>query len=190
MTEVVPLTRTPRAVRLRVEDYLALDGLGAFDAYGKTELIEGEVVYMNAQHRPHARIKTQLLILLANALHKLKIPLEALVEGSVSMPPHNVPEPDISITSEPDGEGLIPLSSLALVVEVADATLRNDLGRKQKIYARESVPEYWVVDVKRRIIHRLWSPDKEGYAERDEIAFGQPLSARTIAGLTVETNAL
>ena len=125
MTEVVPLTRTPKPVKLRVEDYLALDELGAFDAYGKTELIEGEVVYMNAQHRPHARIKTQLLILIANALKKVGTKLEPLVEGSVSMPPHNVPEPDISITSEPKGEGLIPLASLALIVEVSDGRERH-----------------------------------------------------------------
>jgi hypothetical protein len=66
MTEHVRLTTTPRRVKLRVEDYLALDDAGAFDAYGKTELIDGEVVYRNAQHRPHARIKSRLFRLLAD----------------------------------------------------------------------------------------------------------------------------
>ncbi|HEX4693525.1 Uma2 family endonuclease [Sphingomonas sp.] len=190
MTEVVPLTRTPKPVKLRVEDYLALDGLGAFDAYGKTELIEGEVVYMNAQHRPHARMKTQLLILLANALQKLDTRLEALVDGSVSMPPHNVPEPDISITNEPEGEGLIPLASLVLVVEVADTTLRNDLGRKQRIYAREGVPEYWVVEVNKAVIHQMWAASGESYAERRKIGFGTRIDSVTIDGLAVETSGL
>ena len=60
MTEMVPLTTVPLPVKLRVEDYLLLDGSGAFDGYGKTELLDGEVVYMNAQHRPHARIKSRL----------------------------------------------------------------------------------------------------------------------------------
>jgi len=190
MTELVPLTTTPKPVKLRVEDYLALDGLGAFDAYGKTELIEGEVVYMNARHRPHARIKSRLHFLVASALRDLGSAMEALVEGSVSMPPHNVPEPDIAITAEPEGEGLIPLASLALVIEVADATLRNDLGRKQRIYARERVPEYWVVDVKKGIIHQMWAPEGEAYAERREVAFGQRITAMTIENLAIATDRL
>lgn len=190
MTELVPITRTPRRVKLRVEDYLALDDAGAFEAYGRTELLDGEVVYMNAQHRPHARIKSRLHVMLASALRHSGGKFEALVEGSVSMPPYNVPEPDIAITAEPEGEGLIPLASLALIVEVSDTSLRSDMGRKRKIYAREGVAEYWVVDVKRSIIHQMWSPAGEAFAEKKEIAFGAPLTAATIPGLTIDTSGL
>jgi Uma2 family endonuclease len=190
MTDAPPLTIEWKPVKLRVEDYLMLDGAGAFDAYGRTELIEGEVVYMNAQHRPDARIKSRLHVLLANALAGRTDGLEALVEGSVAMPPHNVPEPDIAVTAEPEGKGLIPLASLALIIEVADATLRNDLGRKAKIYAREGVPEYWVVDVKGATIHQLWQPEGEAYTERREVPFGTPVAAATVAGLTIETGNL
>jgi Uma2 family endonuclease len=190
MTELAPLTTEPRPVKLRVEDYLALDGLGAFDAYGKTELIEGEVVYMNAQHRPHARVKSRLSLLLATRLSEIGSELEALIEGSVAMPPHDVPEPDISLTAEPEGDGLIPLETLALVIEVADTTLKHDLGSKQTLYARAGVPEYWVVDIVHRVVHRLWTPAGQTYGERDEISFGQTLASKTIAGLTIETRAL
>lgn len=190
MTEMAPLTRVPRRVKLRVEDYLRLDDAGAFEPYGKTELLDGEVVYMNAQHRAHARIKSRLHIAIAAVLTKTTSRYEALVEGSVSMPPYNVPEPDIALTAEPEGEGLIPLESLALVVEVADASLRNDLGRKKRIYARHGVPEYWVVDVNKGLIHQMWQPGGEAYAERREVAFGQPIFAATIPDLTIETTTL
>lgn len=190
MTEAIPLTTEWKPVKLRVEDYLMLDEAGAFDDYGRTELIEGEVVYMNAQHRPHARIKSRLHVLLANELAKRDDGLEALVEGSVSMPPYNVPEPDIAVTAEPEGKGLIPLASLALIVEVADSTLRNDLGRKAKIYAREGVPEYWVVDVNGARIHQLWDPQDEAYAQRREILFGDAMSAAAIPGLAIDTSSL
>ena len=190
MTEMAPLTRTPRRVKLRVEDYLSLDTAGAFEAYGRTELLDGEVVYMNAQHRPHARIKSRLFRLIADGLQELGSPLEALIEGSVAMPPHNVPEPDIAVTAEPEGEGLIPLASLALIVEVSDTTLRSDLGRKRRIYAREGVREYWVVDVKKALIHQMWKPSGDDYAERRDIAFGTPMTSATIAGLTIDTNGL
>jgi len=185
MTEIVPLTIEPLPVKLRVEDYLTLDELGAFEAYGKTELIDGEIVYMNAQHRPHARIKSRLYRLIADALDQIGSDLEALIEGSIAMPPHN-----ISLTAEPEGKGLIPLGSLALVIEVADATVANDLGRKRRIYAREGVPEYWVVDVNKAVIHQMWAPAGDSYAEQRDIAFGVRIAAATVAGLAVETNTL
>lgn len=190
MAEAIPITNEWRPVKLRVEDYLTLDELGAFDGYGKTELIEGEIVYMNAQHRPHARVKSRLFRIIADTLEESDSAFEALVEGAVSMPPHNVPEPDIALTAEPEGNGLIPLASLALVIEVADTTLAHDLGRKQRIYARAGVPEYWVVDVNREVIHQLWSPAGEAYSERREVAFGTAIEAAAIAALRIETGGL
>jgi Uma2 family endonuclease len=185
VTEHQPLNTTPLPVKLRVEDYLLLDGSGAFDAYNKTELIEGEAYFMNAQHRPRARVKSRLHLVLADALKETG--LEAVVEGSVEIPPHNVPEPDIVVTSEPEGEGLIPLRSVRLVVEVSDSTLKADMSVKAAIYAREGVPEYWVVDINARLIHQMWSPEGEAFADHREVAFGEPLTAATISELTVET---
>ncbi len=41
MTEQVPLTTSPLPYRLTVDDFLRLDEAGAFEGYGKTELIRG-----------------------------------------------------------------------------------------------------------------------------------------------------
>lgn len=188
MTEQMPLNISPLPVKLRLEDYLLLDESGAFDAYAKTELIEGEIFFMNAQHRPHARIKTRLLVLIAEALKGME--LEAIVEGSVAIPPINVPEPDIVVTSEAEGTGLIPLDSVRLIVELADATLETDLTRKAAIYARNGIPEYWVVDVNERVIHQMWTPEGEAYGEQRQVKFGETIAAVAIAGLTVPTAAL
>ena len=43
MTEILPLNTAPLPLKLRVEDYLALDASGAFAAYAKTELLDGEI---------------------------------------------------------------------------------------------------------------------------------------------------
>src|SRR6186713_977334 len=95
MTELLPLNTSPLPVKLRVEDYLLLDESGAFDAYRKTELIGGDAYFMNAQHRPHARIKSRLHVLLAGVLSQADLGIEAVVEGSVAIPPTSAPEPDI-----------------------------------------------------------------------------------------------
>jgi hypothetical protein len=36
----------------------------------------------------------------------------------------------------------------------------------------------------------MWHPGGEAYAERREVAFGQPISAATIPDLTIETTTL
>ncbi|CAN5201443.1 Uma2 family endonuclease [soil metagenome] len=190
MTEQLPLNISHFPVRLRVEDYLMLGQSGALDAYRKTELIEGEILYMNAQHPPHARVKSRLHVLLAQALAHVGNGLEAVVESTVAMPPIDAPEPDIVLTSEAAGEGLIPLASVRLIVEVADAILQHDLNRKSALYARHAVPEYWVVDVQGRTIHQMWAPALEAYSERRQIAFGAPVHAATIDGIKVETAVL
>lgn len=190
MTEQPPLNISPLPVPLRVEDYLMLDDAGAFEDYRKTELLDGEIVYVNAQHLPHAAIKSRLHVQLFLALTELGAKYEAIVEGSIAVPPHNVPEPDIVVTSASDGKGLIPLDSVPLVIEVADATLSNDLGRKQRIYAANGVPEYWVVDVKARMIHRMSRPVDGAYADRKQIALGEPVDSVAIAGLIVPTTGL
>lgn len=190
MTEQLPLNTSPLPVKLRVEDYLLLEREGALANYARTELIEGEIVFMNAQHRPHARIKTRLYDAIRVALEEIGIDLEALVEASIAAPPHSVPEPDIVITSEAEGEGLVPLASVALIVEVADTTLANDLGSKSDLYASLGVPEYWIADTNGRVTHQLWGPTKHGYAQRRTVAFGEELAAATIERLRVSTATL
>jgi Uma2 family endonuclease len=190
MTELLPLNTSPLPLKLRVEDYLLLDASGAFASYQKTELIEGEVYFVNAQHRPHALAKAELYDALRDALRTLASPLRPLTEASVALSEHDAPEPDIVLTSEPRGEGLIPLHSVALVVEIADTTLGSDMKRKAMIYARAGVPEYWVADVTAKVIHQMWAPEGEAYAERREVAFGGRVEAATVSGLTVETGGL
>ena len=187
MTAHKPFNTSPLPVKLRVEDYLLLDRSGAFDDYARTELIEGEVLFMNAQHRPHARIKSRLYRLIAEALDQAGGRLEALVEASIAIPPHNAPEPDILVTDAPDGDGLVPLASVGLVVEVADSTVESDLGVKAALYASSGIPEYWVADVSGWMIHQMWSPGGEAFAERRQIGFGARIGAATIEGLAVET---
>lgn len=188
MTEQQPFDTSPLPVKLRVEDYLLLDDTGAFDGYAKTELLDGEILFMNAQHRPHARIKSRLFIEIAAALQGSG--LEAIVEGSITIPPHNVPEPDIVVTAEAEGEGLIPLPSVRLIVEVADTTVRHDLTRKARIYAAAGVPEYWVVDVRAVTIHQLWSPDAGEYRERRELPLRGRVTAATLACLSIDATGL
>lgn len=180
---------TPRKARLRVEDYLLLDESGAFAAYSKTELIEGEIYYVNAQHSRHSRIKSLLVTEFNIALRALGSELEAWSEVATRLPSDSMPEPDVILTSF-RGRGPVPLETVPLVVEVSDTSLAFDIDVKQRIYARAGIAEYWIADAERERIVRMWQPRGDEYTRRDEAAFGATVASVTLEGLWIDTSSL
>lgn len=174
--------------RFTVDQFLALSEQGMFDGYAKSELIEGEIVVMNAQHSRHARVKTRLAVRLANALEKLGSQFEPQVEASVRLSDGSLPEPDIVLTSY-RGASVVPLETVGLLIEVSDSTLETDLGRKADLYADAGVPEYWVIDLNedRVLMHANPREDGSGYDGQLDVPFGEVLIAARIEGLVVET---
>lgn len=186
----VQVTNERQAAKLTVDDFLLLDSAGAFRGYRKTELINGTVVFVNAQYARHARAKVNLLRRLADACDALGGGLEAWSECSIRMAPDSMPEPDLFITSAMPLEGTVPSASVVLICEVADSTVRDDLGEMAVLYARHGISEYWVVDLPAGVIHQMWSAGPEGYAERRQVALGERVDAATVTGLSVETAGL
>jgi Uma2 family endonuclease len=189
VTAIQPIN-VPERVKLTIEQFEMLDRSGAFDRYAKTELIEGTIYAMQGQFRPHSFAKSQLAFRLWAALERIGSPLVPIIEGSVAMPPSSAPEPDISVTASPRGEGYIPLDSVALAVEVSDSTAVFDLRDKARLYAGKGVPEYWVLEIPAATLHQFWSPAESGYRESRSVPVGQPIESVTIPGLTVESDGL
>ncbi len=173
-----------------MEEYLLLDSEGAFDDR-RTELFDGEVYYMSPKHRPHARVLGDVYFSIRQALQACGSDLTALIDISVRLSNHDVPDPDIAITDAPEGKGILPLEALKLVIEVSDTTLAKDLGFKEELYARAGVPEYWVIDINENRVLCHANPRSEadggGYDGQLDVPFGEVLYSATIDGLTVET---
>lgn len=189
MNEPAGILAHSERLRLRAVDFELLTESGAFAECRKTELIDGNIYVMNSQLARHARAKSRLFLELVGRLQAIGSDLEALVEVAVRVADDSVPEPDI-VLSRYRGDRFVPGEMAALVVEVADTTLRTDLGRKSELYASAGVPEYWVVDVaaNRVLIHA--DPRDGCYERRCEVPFGEPLIADTIAGLEIESGSL
>lgn len=179
----------PGKYRLRVDDYERLANADAFGGQ-KTELIEGDVVVMSPQFRPHGMVKLELYDELLIKLRALKSPLRPVVEFSVALTDHTMVDPDIALTSEPRGPKAVPLASVALIIEVSDTTLADDLRTKQYLYASVGIPEFWVADVNSRIIRQFWSPSDAAYAKERTLVFGKPVSAVTVPDLILDTTKL
>lgn len=171
--------------KLRIEDYELLDREGVFEGR-RTELIEGVVVAVNAEMIPHTRLKTELLFRLKVALDALRSPFTAFVEPSLSLPPHDMPMPDVLVArSDADGK-YFGLQHAAFVVEVGATTFRTDLKVKLPMYAARGVPECWIVDVKRRQVHQFWSPTEGAYAESRIVPLAGELRSATVPDLAID----
>jgi len=188
MTAQLPISTDVQRAKLTARDFWVLADSGAFDAFAKSELIEGEIWIVNSVWAWHARTTAHVAIELGIALRRLGLDLVVYTSGSVNLTDESVPEPDVSIGEDHDGPG-IPLTKLRLAVEVSDST-RNDLGRKARLYAQAGVPEYWVVDRDEQRVVRMWSPGTNGYALEDETKFGTLVEAATLDGVAVDTAGL
>lgn len=87
------------------------------------------------------------------------------------------PEPDVLVVS---GERRqyrdrhLQAQDVALIVEVADATLQRDRTLKKRIYARAMIPVYWIIDLVERKIEWYAQPFASeaaaDYAQRQDVA--------------------
>ncbi len=130
--------------RWRRMEYERLVDLGIFMGE-RLELLDGLLVVREPQGSPHAAIVTQVGQVLASAFGagwhvRLHAPL-ALDEDSE-------PEPDVAVVAGTPRDYInAHPSTAALVVEVADSSLRLDRRLKGGLYARAGLPEYWVVNL-------------------------------------------
>ena len=184
---IVDTRAEPEPRPLTVRDFLTLDEAGAFEGLGHVELVEGEVFVVAPLYFPHGRIQTELTV--AVTLAARAVGLQALTPVSTRLDEHNLPEPDIQVV-EGTSETFVTLAMTRIVIEVSASSIGHDLGRKKRLYARTGVPEYWVVDVHRRVIIRFHAPVGVDYANRSEFGFGDPVPSATIPDLVVDTTLL
>jgi Uma2 family endonuclease len=140
--------------RLTREEYDRLVTSGFFHPEERLELIEGELVQMTPQGSGHATA----ISLLENAIRSVfGTGFTVRVQMPLALLPDSEPEPDVAVVvgSPRDYRDAHP-DTAVLVVEVADATLDYDRGRKAGLYARANIPEFWIVNLSdRRIeVHR------------------------------------
>jgi len=174
-----------RPFRLTLEDYGLLAEAGAF-AGRRVELIEGVIVEVNAETRQHVLVKNRLSHRLQAALEAIGAGMEAVVEPTLALPPHNMPEPDVMIVRTDAADLYFGLADVVMVVEVGVSTLASDLGLKMRMYAEQGLPEYWVVDVARREVHQFWTPAGSDYADTRLVALDGELRSATVAELAID----
>ncbi|MCG8443858.1 MAG: Uma2 family endonuclease [Caulobacterales bacterium] len=175
----------PPVCRISDDEFDAMIGRGAAEILGRVELRDGALHRMNSQYVPHMRMKLAMFQALSAALTGAGSPLEVGVEATVRFGDGFSPLPDVFIWKPSNVEGTAPGADVALVVEVADSTLADDIGPKRIAYAKAGLPEYWVVDLKARALHRFSAPTGEDFAKAAVFREGEEVASDTLAGVAV-----
>ncbi|MBI3181749.1 MAG: Uma2 family endonuclease [Myxococcales bacterium] len=173
------------ARRFRTEEYHRLITAGILDEDEHVELLEGVIVEMTPQKRPHARVITTLTGKLARALppeYSVRIQLPLTLSDD------SEPEPDLAVVlqSEEDAAPAHPRSAL-LVAEVSGDSLRKDRSLKGRVYARANIPEYWIANVAEKCVEIYTDPvSSEGrYATARTVRPGDTLVPRHLPGVEI-----
>lgn len=154
-----PPVRTRRWTRA---EYERLVEKGFFRSDERLELLDGELIVREPQGSVHAATLMHLHAVLTRAFGggyhvrpQLPIALDAASE----------PEPDLAVVpgSAKDYRDSHP-SKPVLVVEIAETSLTLDRRRKARLYASAGIPEYWILNLRDRVleVYRQPEPGRQG----------------------------
>jgi Uma2 family endonuclease len=130
--------------RWRRVEYDRLVGLGMFTGE-RLELLDGRLVLREPQGSSHAAIVAHIGQVLTAGFGA---GWHARLHAPLALDDESEPEPDIAIVAgEPRDYVAAHPATAALVVEVADSSLRLDRRLKAGLYARGGVQDYWIVNL-------------------------------------------
>jgi Uma2 family endonuclease len=136
-------------------------GLLAPDA--RVELIEGEIIDMAPIGNRHAGVLDQLAELMMNSVGQSA---HVRIQNPLRLDRSSEPEPDlVLLRRRPDHYKRAhptPADAL-LVVEISESSLQFDLKRKLPLYARQRIPEIWIIDVAAPLVYFFHSPHDTGF---------------------------
>jgi Uma2 family endonuclease len=165
-----------RLYRLSLEEYHRLAEAGVLSDT-RVELIEGLLVKKMTKHTPPI-IAT---VLVDEVLQRLKPEGWFVTMGNPITLAESAsePEPDAKLVrgSPRDYAGRrITPADVGLAIEVSDSSLRDDQVMKKALYARSSVPVYWIVNIPDRRVEVYTEPtgpdSSPDYCRRDDYPSG------------------
>jgi Uma2 family endonuclease len=139
---IIPIPRRD----LGVDEYRQKAALGELGESSPEELLEGNIVRKERQslrHEASLEVLQQLFkVMLPEGMHtRIQQPLD-LAESR--------PEPDVAVVSNTLDNYAVrhPTSKeIAMIVEVADASLLKDRRLKARIYSRAGILTYWLLNL-------------------------------------------
>jgi Uma2 family endonuclease len=164
---------------LSVEQYHQMIDARVLTEADPVELIEGVLVYKMPKKPKHGL-----------SIRKLQRAVESILPSRYFVQlqdpitlSRSEPEPDLVVVRgviEDYADRHPGPADVAIVIEVADATLRRDRGMKLRAYARDGIAMYWIVNLAGRSVEIYTEPDPA------KLAYGKPRIYRNGSKVPVE----
>lgn len=176
---------TPTPMRITTDRYQKMVAAGVLTRHDRIELIEGEMLDRAPIGAQHAALTARLA-----QLFILAVCGSAIVSpgGPVNLGDFSEPQPDVTLLkyrSDYYGSGIPEAADVLLLIEVSDSTLAFDQGDKLSLYARYSVPEYWVIDVEGKRVVTYREPTPKGYVRKLEFAAAETVSPQAFPDVKI-----
>ena len=135
------------------------------------EFLEGEIIEVSPEGVEHSYTNDSVVKYLRSVLADIA----DVKESHPITLDNSEPEPDIAIVRLPESiyRNHHPYpQDIYCLIEISNRTLIKDLNQKIITYARNGIPEYWVIDLvnKKLIVHT--QVNDRGYAQIDEYKTG------------------
>jgi Uma2 family endonuclease len=148
--------------RFTVAEVEAMVAAGVMEEDERVELIGGELVPMSPKGSRHEAIK---IALVDRWIRARPDNCWLAQETTFRLSEDTYLEPDIVIYPRASGVTGLNRNNVLLVVEIADSSLRYDIGRKAALYASFGIRELWVIDAVRLTTRVFREPAADGYRE-------------------------
>jgi len=186
LLEIEQLAPGPgRQQSLGRREYERMVACGSFEDE-RVELLERTVVQMSPQGPQHVEAVKRLHYRLLPALLGRA---EVIVQSSFGLSEDSVPEPDLAVVPPGDFWERLPDRAF-LLVEVAQMSLRRDRLIKAALYARQGVPEYWLVNLIEQQVEVHREPTPAGYRHVTRHERGEVLQLLAFPDVTVRVEDL
>jgi Uma2 family endonuclease len=153
--------------RFTVAEVEAMVAAGVMEEDERVELIGGELVPMSRKGLEHEVLKKALLRIWYRVASD---DIDLVPETTFRLSEDTYLEPDVIIYPRTSGLRGLTGANVLLVVEIADPSLRYEVGRKAALYASFGIRELWVIDAVRLTTRIFREPAVDGY--RDVSDFG------------------
>jgi Uma2 family endonuclease len=151
--------------RFTVAEVEAMVAAGVMEEDERVELIGGELVPMSPKGSHHEVVKSALV---DRWIRGRPEDCRLTQETTFRLSEDTYLEPDIVVYPRAIGLKGLTGTNVLLVVEIADSSLRYDMGRKATLYASFGVRELWVIDAVRLTARLYRIPAAGGYQEASD----------------------
>lgn len=169
-----------------IDEYHRMVAENILSEQDRTELIEGEVLYMSPIGSRHAACVNRLTAVLSTLLNNHAI---VSIQNPIQLSQFSEPEPDVALLRPRDdfyASHLPTAADVLLVIEVADTSIDYDQHTKLPLYARSGIPEVWIVNLNTNTIFTYTQPSIGEYQQQHEYSISETIQSTMVAPLRLE----